>query len=196
MASFIAFLPCSNDDANMDFSKLTATEIITHIAASNFSAVTCTQHFIDEIKSRDDSINSFLSISDESALESATRIDQQRSAGKPLPPLAGLPIAIKDGICTAGQRTSAGSHMLEGFVPPFHATAVQRLIADGKVSCNACRFARPVNASGVAWRSNFFSSPMLSAMTRLWLRTRSDKTTNRFFENSCDASIISHSKLW
>lgn len=133
MASFIAFLPCSNDDANMDFSKLTATEIITHIAAGNFSAVTCTQHFIDEIKSRDDSINSFLSISDESALESATRIDQQRSAGKPLPPLAGLPIAIKDGICTAGQRTSAGSHMLEGFVPPFHATAVQRLIADGAI---------------------------------------------------------------
>ena len=133
MASFIAFLPCSSNDASMDFSKLTAAEIVTHIAAGDFSAVACTQHFIDEIKSRDESFNSFLSIADETALEAATRIDQQRRAGKQLPPLAGLPIAIKDGICTAGQRTSAGSHMLEAFVPPFHATAVQRLVDDGAI---------------------------------------------------------------
>ncbi len=117
----------------MDFSKLTAAEIVGQIAAGDFSAVDCTRYFIDEITRRDQEINSFLSVADESALAAATKIDKQRRAGQPLPPLAGLPIAIKDGICTTGQRTSAGSHMLEKFVPPYNATAVQRLVDDGAI---------------------------------------------------------------
>ena len=78
-------------------------------------------------------LNAFLALSPERARRQADKIDALIAAGKPLPALAGVPIAIKDVISTRGITTTCGSKILENYVPPFDATAVERLDAAGAV---------------------------------------------------------------
>ncbi len=78
-------------------------------------------------------INSFLALSRDRALAQATRIDALAAKGDPLPPLAGVPIGIKDVLTMTGSPATAGSKILEGYHPPYDATAVARLEAAGAV---------------------------------------------------------------
>ena len=78
-------------------------------------------------------VHAFLDICRERALADADRIDARRSAGEDLPPLAGIPVAIKDNLCTRGIRTTCSSRMLEHFVPPFESTVTERLWHAGAV---------------------------------------------------------------
>jgi aspartyl-tRNA(Asn)/glutamyl-tRNA(Gln) amidotransferase subunit A len=78
-------------------------------------------------------LNAFLTLCQERAYAQAERVDAMVAAGKPLPPLAGVPVAIKDVISTRGVRTTCGSKILENYVPPYDATAVERLEAAGAV---------------------------------------------------------------
>src|ERR1019366_2777904 len=75
----------------------------------------------------------FLPLCEERALAQAGRIDAMAADGKPLPPLGGVPVAIKDVMVTRGVRTTAGSKILENFIPPYDCTAVARLEAAGAV---------------------------------------------------------------
>ena len=78
-------------------------------------------------------LNAFITIAHDAALARARKLDKKRAAGETLGPLAGVPIAVKDNICTAGIRTTAGSKSLKAFVPPYSATVVARLEAAGAV---------------------------------------------------------------
>ena len=111
----------------MDLCNLTAGEMIGHLAGGNLTATRCVEYFLDRIAKQNETLNAFISTSD-SAIQAAEEIDARRAAGKPIGPMAGVPVAIKDGICTADQKTTAGSRMLENFVPPFDATVTRRLI--------------------------------------------------------------------
>ena len=86
-------------------------------------------------------LNAFLALSPERAYAQADRIDQMIARGDPLPPLAGLPLAVKDVLATRGVPTTCGSRILENYRPPYDATCVERLeragaIVLGKTNCD------------------------------------------------------------
>jgi aspartyl-tRNA(Asn)/glutamyl-tRNA(Gln) amidotransferase subunit A len=85
------------------------------------------------IEKEDGAINAFLTLCKERALEQAGRIDRMAAEGKPLPPLGGVPIAIKDAMSTRGVRTTAGSKILTQYIPPYDCTAVASVEAAGGV---------------------------------------------------------------
>lgn len=112
----------------MDLSSFSAYQLIDLLDRQELSAVDCVTYFLKRTEDRNPQWNAFMTVVQDSALDQARTIDQRRKLGEPIGRLAGLPVAIKDGICTAGTRTTAGSPMLEEFVPFYNATAVQRLL--------------------------------------------------------------------
>ena len=91
-----------------------------------------TQAHLDRIAAVDGDIHAFLHLN-AAALETAAAVDAQRAAGEPLGPLAGVPVAIKDVLCTLDMPSTAGSKILEGWIPPYDATVVARMRAAGLV---------------------------------------------------------------
>jgi aspartyl-tRNA(Asn)/glutamyl-tRNA(Gln) amidotransferase subunit A len=103
------------------------------IAAKKISARELAAEHYARIKTRNPELNAFLTLSPERAYAQADRVDALVAAGEALPPLAGVPVAIKDVISTRGVRTTCGSKILEKYIPPYDATAVARLEAAGAV---------------------------------------------------------------
>jgi aspartyl-tRNA(Asn)/glutamyl-tRNA(Gln) amidotransferase subunit A len=103
------------------------------ISAKNVSAREVTTEFYERIQSRNAELNAYLNLCPERAYAQASLIDSLVASGQPLPPLAGVPIAIKDVLSTRGVRSTCGSKILENYVPPYDATAVTRLQAAGAV---------------------------------------------------------------
>ena len=116
----------------MDLSTLTLTELRDALRRGETTSVAATTAMIDRIVTYDNALRSYLTVADESALEQAAAADRRRAAGED-GPLLGIPLAIKDIICTAGIPTTAGSKILEGFIPPYDAFVVERLLAAGAV---------------------------------------------------------------
>jgi aspartyl-tRNA(Asn)/glutamyl-tRNA(Gln) amidotransferase subunit A len=115
----------------------TARDIRDAVTAGTVSAVEICQASIDRIRTADGQLNAFLTVAAERALTRARSIDDTRHQG----PLAGVPVAIKDNICTRGLRTTAASRMLRDFVPPYNATVIDRLeqagaVIIGKTNCD------------------------------------------------------------
>ena len=117
----------------MQIENLSAVELVSKVSVGELSATQCTQHFLDCTNALNDDNGAFLSKCEEYAMSAAQAVDDDVAAGKTLGPLAGLPVAVKDGICTEGQTTTAGSKMLSKFVPSFDATIVERLKAAGAI---------------------------------------------------------------
>jgi aspartyl-tRNA(Asn)/glutamyl-tRNA(Gln) amidotransferase subunit A len=103
------------------------------LAAKKISARELAAEFYRRISARNTELNAYLTLCEERAYAQADRIDALIAAGKPLPALAGVPVAIKDVISTRGVRTTCGSKILEHYVPPYDATAVERLETAGAV---------------------------------------------------------------
>jgi aspartyl-tRNA(Asn)/glutamyl-tRNA(Gln) amidotransferase subunit A len=103
------------------------------LTAKTVSARELAAEHYRRIAARNPELNAFLELSEERAYAQADRVDALVAAGKPLPPLAGAPIAIKDVLSTRGVRTTCGSKILEHYIPPYDATAVERLEAAGAV---------------------------------------------------------------
>src|SRR5260221_6182223 len=117
----------------MDPKLLTVESTRTAIAAGKFTATSVVQEFSRKIDAEDGDIHGYLTLCQERALQRAAYIDDLAGRGEPLPPLAGVPIAIKDVMVTKGVRTTAGSKILDNFVPPYECTAVARLEAAGAI---------------------------------------------------------------
>ncbi|NBW63916.1 MAG: Asp-tRNA(Asn)/Glu-tRNA(Gln) amidotransferase subunit GatA, partial [Synechococcaceae bacterium WB4_1_0192] len=103
------------------------------LRSGEVSARELTDRHLSRIEAVDGTVNAYLEVTAERARADADRIDALRAAGEPLPPLAGVPLAIKDNLCTRGVRTTCSSRMLETFVPPYESTVTDRLWGAGAV---------------------------------------------------------------
>ena len=112
-----------------DLTRLTAARMAEGLAAGDFTSEALTQAHLDRIERLNPVLNAFLQVDNEGALATAREVDAARAAGEVLPDLAGVPVAVKDIACTIGIPTTAGSRMLQGWVPPYDATVVTRLKA-------------------------------------------------------------------
>jgi aspartyl-tRNA(Asn)/glutamyl-tRNA(Gln) amidotransferase subunit A len=117
----------------MQIDTLTIDSTRTAIASKQISASTLVERFYGKIKAEGAEIHAYLTLSEDRALKQAKHIDDLVSKGDPLPPLAGVPLGIKDVMVTNGIRTTAGSKTLGNFIPPYDCTAVARLEAAGAI---------------------------------------------------------------
>ena len=118
-----------------DLTSLTLTEMQAGLKQGDFSSRELVQAALDRIASLDPSLHAFLHVAADSALERADEADRQRKSLDPrdLPPLLGIPVAVKDVLSVEGLPCTCGSKILQGFVPPYTATSVQRLLQAGIV---------------------------------------------------------------
>src|SRR3989449_2345384 len=123
----------------MDFAETTVADLRDSIARGETSARVAAESSLDAAEKLNDSLNAFLEIDRDGAVNRADEIDSkivsQKAAGEKsaLPALSGVPIAIKDNICVRGMQTSCGSRILGPYHPPYNATAIERLLDAGAI---------------------------------------------------------------
>src|SRR5256884_4185467 len=117
----------------MDLIGLTIDSARSAVAERKTSALALAEAFYAKIESDDPKIGAYLILSHERGLEKASEIDRLADKGAELAPLAGVPVGIKDVMSTRGVRTTAGSKILDKYVPPYDCTAVARMEAAGAV---------------------------------------------------------------
>ena len=112
---------------------MTFADLRQKLNSGEVSSKELVQEKILRIKQLDPTLNSFLTVNSEEALKKAESIDNQRVSGEHLPPLAGIPLAVKDNLCTKGIKTTCASKILGNFVPPYESTVTERLLNSGAV---------------------------------------------------------------
>ena len=117
----------------MELTALTIDAARSAVQERKTTALALTEAYYARIQKEDGQIGAFLTLSKERALEQADRMDRRAAEGKTLPPLGGVPVGIKDVMSTRGLRTTAGSKILEKYIPPYDCTAVALLEAAGAV---------------------------------------------------------------
>jgi aspartyl-tRNA(Asn)/glutamyl-tRNA(Gln) amidotransferase subunit A len=117
----------------MNWKQTCITDVQAAVRDAKPTATQLAERCFQEIEAQNPAINAYLAVSRERALSAAAAIDQLAALGGPLPPLAGVPIGIKDVLVMKGSPATAGSRILEGYRPPYDATVVKRLEAAGAV---------------------------------------------------------------
>lgn len=111
----------------MQLYEKTAYELRELLLKKEISAVELTNSFIERIESVEQDVGSYVTLTKDKALEKAKQVDEKIARGEELPPLAGIPMGLKDNISTLGVRTTCSSKMLENYIPPYDATVVEKL---------------------------------------------------------------------
>ena len=117
----------------MDIMSLTAVELGKKIKAKEISVTEATQAYLDQIEKVENDVHSYVTIDKEGALKRAEEVQKMIDDGTLLSPLAGVPVAIKDNMCTKGLLTTCSSKILENYIPTYTASAVQNLTDAGCV---------------------------------------------------------------
>ncbi|HEY4049349.1 MAG TPA: Asp-tRNA(Asn)/Glu-tRNA(Gln) amidotransferase subunit GatA [Acidobacteriaceae bacterium] len=125
----------------MTLKQTCVTEVRDSVRTTTRKAADWAEHFLEQISAQNPKINAYLAVDREQVLRSARQIDEIAAKGGSLPPLAGVPIGIKDVLVMQGLPATAGSKILEAYRPPYDATAVSRLkdagaVLLGKLNCD------------------------------------------------------------
>jgi aspartyl-tRNA(Asn)/glutamyl-tRNA(Gln) amidotransferase subunit A len=125
----------------MELTQLTIDTARSAVQERRTTAFALAEAHYSQIEKEDGKIGAFLTLCKERALEQADHIDRLAAEGKPLPPLGGVPVGIKDVMSTRGVRTTAGSRILKKYIPPYDCTAVARMenagaVVLGKTNCD------------------------------------------------------------
>jgi len=107
--------------------ELTAENIVSEIRSKQMTAEECVTSIFERIYEVEDKVHAYVTLVENEALEKAREIDQKALRGKRLGRLAGVPIAVKDTICTKGIHTTCSSRMLKSFIPPYDATVIEKI---------------------------------------------------------------------
>ncbi len=110
-----------------------ATEIVEKVSSGEVSARSIVENYIETINESESDVNAFNLVTAEQALIDADEIDSKIASGETLGPLAGVPISIKDNLCTRGVETTCSSKILEGWKPPYNATVIEKLKEAGAI---------------------------------------------------------------
>lgn len=116
----------------MDLTSLSLKDISKAVSTKQIKAQEVTEHYLGRIENLDNKLNSYITLNDK-AIAEAKRVDEKIQKGESVGVLAGVPAGIKDMLCTKGLRTTAGSKILENFVPPYDSTVVKRLKSQGAI---------------------------------------------------------------
>ena len=141
----------------MSILELTAVELGKKIKDKEITVVEATKAALEQIKAVESDVHGYVSYDEESALKRAEEVQKGIDDGTYTGPLAGVPMAIKDNICTKGYITTCSSKILENFVPTYSAQAVENLIKEGVVflgKTNMDEF-----AMGSSSRTSYFGAP-------------------------------------
>jgi len=122
-----------NDNGTMNWKQTSISEVRAAVGHARPSATQLAELCFAEIEAQNPALNAYLAVSPERALRAAAAVDQLAAQGTPLPPLAGVPIGVKDVLVMQGSPATAGSRILEGYRPPYDATVVKRMEAAGAV---------------------------------------------------------------
>jgi len=125
----------------MELTQLTIDTARSAVQERRTTAFALAEAHYSQIEKEDGKIGAFLTLCKERALKQADHIDRLAAEGKPLPPLGGVPVGIKDVMSTRGVRTTAGSRILKKYIPPYDCTAVVRMenagaVVLGKTNCD------------------------------------------------------------
>jgi aspartyl-tRNA(Asn)/glutamyl-tRNA(Gln) amidotransferase subunit A len=125
----------------VDIARFTVDRVKEGLAARQFTAVELAEAALRYAEAENPKTNAYLHFSPDRALEAARRVDEALAQGRDPGPLGGVPVAVKDVILTKGLRTTAGSRLLEHYIPPYDATAVARMeqagaVILGKTNCD------------------------------------------------------------
>ena len=112
---------------SLDLIKRSVSEHIESLKKGEYSSRELTDAYIAQIENTDSEIGAYITTDFEPALKKAEAVDKKRLSGESLEPLAGIPCAIKDNICTKGVKTTCASKMLENYIPPYDACVIEEL---------------------------------------------------------------------
>lgn len=117
----------------MSLTKLSAAQLAAQVKAKALSAQEVTEAFLARIAAKDEEVGAFLTVISDQAQAQAAAVDAALARGEAVGPLAGVPVALKDNLCTMGVETTCASQILRGFIPPYSATVVEKLTESGAI---------------------------------------------------------------
>ena len=118
----------------MDITRLTVHELMEKLEKNELTSEEITKAYVDRINEKEKDVKAFVTTTCDEALEKAKEIDSKKKSGEKMNSFAGIPIGIKDNMCTKGVRTTCSSRMLEDFIAPYDATVVEKLNDEGIIS--------------------------------------------------------------